>query len=121
VFALVALALAAVGIYGVTSYVVRQRTREIGTRLALGARPRDIAWLVVSRGGFLGIVGVVIGLAGGLLAARSLTSILYGIPTWDPRTVATAAGVLIFTSLAASYLPARRAAKTDPARTLTGN
>jgi len=120
-FALVALALAAVGIYGVTSCLVRQRTREIGTRLALGARPRDIAWLVVSRGGLLGIAGVVIGLGAGLIAARSLTAMLYGIPAWDPRTMTTAAAVLIGTSLAASYVPARRAAKTDPARTLSGN
>ena len=120
-FALVALTLAAIGIYGVTSYVVRQRTREIGTRLALGALPSDIAWLVVSRGGLLGVLGVALGLAAGLVAARSLTTILYGIPPWDPRTVATAAIVLLVTSVAASFVPARRAAKTDPARTMTGN
>jgi putative ABC transport system permease protein len=121
VFAIVALALAAIGIYGVTSYVVRQRTREIGTRLALGARPGDILWLIVRGGGMLGLIGVALGLGAGLLAARSLTSILYGVSTWDPRTMTTAAVALITTALLASYLPARRASRTDPARTLTGN
>ena len=121
VFAVVAVTLAAVGIYGVMSYVVRQRTREIGTRLALGARPNDILWLVVRGGGVLGLIGVALGLGAGLFAARSLTSILYGIPTWDPRTVTTAAVALVATALVASYLPARRAARTDPARTLTGS
>ena len=121
VFAMVALALAAIGIYGVTSYVVRQRTREIGTRLALGARPGDIRWLIVRGAGVLGMIGVALGLGAGLLAARSLTSILYGIPIWDPRTVAAVAVALVTTAVVASYLPARRASRTDPARTLTGN
>jgi predicted permease len=120
-FAVLALALAAVGIYGVTASLVRQRTREIGTRLALGARPADIAWLVLSRGAVLGLAGVALGLGTGLVATRSLKTLLYGVETWDPRTMALAAFLLVATSIAASYLPARRAAKTDPARTLTGS
>jgi predicted permease len=120
-FALLALALAAVGIYAVTAALVRQRTREIGTRLALGARPADIAWLVLRRGALLGLAGVALGLGAGLVAARSLRTLLYGVDTWDPRTLTLAACVLVTTSIAASYWPARRAAKTDPARTLTGN
>jgi putative ABC transport system permease protein len=120
-FALLALTLSAVGIYGVTASLVRQRTREIGMRLALGARPGDIAWLVLSRGALLGVTGATLGLGTGLIAARSLRTLLYGVETWDPRTMALAAFVLVTTSVAASYLPARRAAKTDPARTLTGS
>jgi len=120
-FALLALTLSAVGIYGVTASLVRQRTHEIGMRLALGARPGDIAWLVLSRGALLGVTGATLGLGTGLIAARSLRTLLYGVETWDPRTMVLAAFVLVTTSVAASYLPARRAAKTDPARTLTGS
>jgi putative ABC transport system permease protein len=118
-FALIALTLAGVGIYGVLSHAVRQRTREIGTRLALGARPRDILLLVMRWGTTLAIGGVVLGGAAGLLAARSLKSMLYGVTTTDPRVLAGAIGVLIVTALAASLIPARRASRTDPARTLS--
>jgi putative ABC transport system permease protein len=118
IFAAVALALAAVGIYGVMSYVVRQRTREIGTRVALGATTGDIVWLVMRQGATIACVGTVLGLAAGLAAARSLASILFGVSASDPATLALAAGSLIVTTMAACYLPARRASLVDPARTL---
>ena len=119
VFAAIALLLAGVGIYGVLSHAVRLRTREIGTRLALGARPRDILWLVMRWGTVLAITGVAIGGVAGLAAAQSLKSMLYGVTTTDPRVLAGAVVVLIVTALAASVIPARRASKTDPARTLS--
>ena len=118
VFAAIALVLAGVGIYGVLSHAVRQRTREIGTRLALGARPRDILWLVMRWGAALAVAGVALGGMAGLAATRSLQSLLYGVTTSDPATMAFAAGVLLLTALGASFVPARRAARTDPARTL---
>ncbi|HEY2012379.1 MAG TPA: FtsX-like permease family protein [Bryobacteraceae bacterium] len=118
VFAATALALAAVGIYSVMSYAVRQRTREIGTRVALGATRRDIAWLVMRQGVEIAAAGTAIGLAAGLVAARSLGSVLYGISSSDPATLAAAAAILVATTMAACYLPARRAARVDPARTL---
>jgi len=98
--------------------VVRQRTREIGTRVALGASRGDIAWLVMRQGVEIAAVGTGIGLAGGLIAARSLGSILYGISASDPITLSLAAAVLVVTTMASCYLPARRAARVDPARTL---
>jgi predicted permease len=119
VFAAIALLLAGVGIYGVLSHAVRLRTREIGTRLALGARPLDILWLVMRWGTALAIAGVVIGGVAGLAAAQSLKSMLYGVTTTDPRVLAGAAALLIVTALAASVIPARRASRTDPARTLS--
>ena len=118
VFAVIALVLAGVGIYGVLSHAVRQRTREIGTRLALGARPRDIHWLVMRWGAVLAVGGVAVGGMAGLVATRSLQSLLYGVTSSDPWTMAGAVGVLLLTALAASFVPARRAARTDPARTL---
>jgi putative ABC transport system permease protein len=118
VFAAIALVLAGVGIYGVLSHAVRQRTREIGTRLALGARPVDILWLVMRWGAALAIAGVALGGLAGLAATRSLQSLLYGVTTSDPAAMAFAAGVLLLTALGASFVPARRAARTDPARTL---
>jgi putative ABC transport system permease protein len=118
VFAAVALALAAVGIYGVMSYVVRQRTREIGTRVALGATTRDIVWLVMKQGGAIALAGTAIGLGAGLVAARSLGTILYGVSATDPMTLAIAAGALVLVTMTACYLPARRASLIDPARTL---
>ena len=117
-FAGIALALAAVGIYGVMSYVVGQRTREIGTRMALGAVRSDILWLVMRQGAAIAAVGTGIGLAAGLLAARSLRSILYGVSSADPLILAGSAVVLGATTLAACYVPARRAVAVDPARTL---
>jgi putative ABC transport system permease protein len=118
VFAATALALAAVGIYGVMSYVVRQRTREIGTRVALGATRSDIVWLVMRQGAGITILGITIGLVTGLVAARMLGSMLFETSASDPITLGLAAIVLAATTMAACYLPARRAAQVDPARTL---
>jgi putative ABC transport system permease protein len=118
VFAVIALALAAIGIYGVMAYVVRQRTREIGTRIALGATTRDIVWLVMRQGVLIAGLGAIVGGVAAAAAARLLQSILFGTPPSDPATYAAAAMVLITTTMAACYLPARRAARVDPARTL---
>jgi predicted permease len=118
VFAATALALAAIGIYGVMSYVVRQRTREIGTRIALGATRVDIVWLIMRQGAVIAAGGAAIGLLAGVAAARSLGSILYGVTPADPATMAAATTVLVGAILAACYVPARRAAAVDPARTL---
>ncbi len=117
-FALLALALSAVGIYGVMSYSVRRRTRELGTRLALGASRGDIVALVMRQAAAIAASGLAIGVLGGLAAARALSAILYGVPPWDPLALGAAASVLVATALAASYLPARRASRLDPARTL---
>jgi putative ABC transport system permease protein len=119
VFAIVALALAAIGVYGVMAYAVRQRTREIGTRLALGATEQGIAWMVMREGSAIILAGLAIGLTIGLISARSLRAMLYSTPATDPVTLATTAGVLVATMLLACYVPARRAATVDPARTLT--
>jgi ABC-type antimicrobial peptide transport system permease subunit len=118
VFAATALVLAAVGIYGVMSYVVRQRTREIGTRIALGATRIDIVWLIMRQGTVIAACGAGVGLLAGVAAARSLSSILYGVTPADPATMAAATAVLVGAILAACYIPARRAAGVDPARTL---
>jgi ABC-type antimicrobial peptide transport system permease subunit len=100
------------------SYVVGQRTREIGTRMALGAVSADILWLVMRQGAVIAAAGTGIGLAIGLVAARALRSILFGVSSADPIILAGAAAVLVATTLAACYLPARRAVAVDPARTL---
>jgi predicted permease len=118
VFAATALTLAAIGIYGVMSYVVRQRTREIGTRIALGATQGSIVWLIMRQGAIIAGSGAGAGLLVGFLAARSLSSILYGVRPSDPATMAIATAVLVGAILAACYIPARRAAAVDPARTL---
>jgi putative ABC transport system permease protein len=118
-FAAIALALAAIGIYGMMAYSVRRRTREIGTRVALGANRGDIIRLVMREGGIVTAAGVFVGLAAGLLAARSLSAVLYGVPPADPLSLLAAAIVLSLTGMAACYVPARRAARVDPARTLT--
>ncbi|HEY8258257.1 MAG TPA: ABC transporter permease [Gemmatimonadales bacterium] len=118
-FAATALVLAAVGIYGVMSYVVGQRSREIGTRIALGAAPRDILWMVLRQGAIIAATGTAAGVAIGLLAARSLRSILYGVSSADPLILIGAAATLVATALVACWLPARRAVAVDPARTLS--
>jgi putative ABC transport system permease protein len=118
IFAGTALLLAGVGIYGVMSYVVKQRTREIGTRVALGATRGDILWLIMRQGAAIAFAGAVIGVGAGVVAARSLTSILYDVAPWDPVSIGGATLVLIVAVLAACYVPARRAAEVDPVRTL---
>ena len=117
-FAAIALVLAAIGVYGVMSYSVRRRTRELGTRLALGASPRDIMRLVLRQAGVLAIVGLTVGTAATLVLARTLSSLLFGVPPWDPVTLVSAGALLALATLAASYLPARRAARVDPASIL---
>jgi putative ABC transport system permease protein len=118
VFAATSLALAAIGIYGVMSYAVRQRTREIGTRIALGATRRNILWLVLQQGAMIAAVGTVVGLATGLVTTRFLSSILYGVSGSDPLTLSAAVVLLVITIMLACYIPARRAASVDPAKTL---
>ena len=118
VFAVTSLALAAIGIYGVMSYAVRQRTREIGTRIALGATRTNILWLVLQQGALIAAVGTVVGLATGLATTRFLSSILYGVSGTDPLTLSVAVVLLVITIMLACYVPARRAASVDPAKTL---
>ena len=118
VFALAALALAAVGIYGVMAHSVRQRTREIGTRVALGASASNIVWLVMREGVLVAGLGAVLGSAAGIATARSLSALLYGTSPADPLTLAASAFVLVIVALLACYIPARRATRIDPVRTL---
>jgi predicted permease len=113
-FALIALVLATAGLYGVISYLVAQRTREIGIRVALGARTRDVVWLVMRQGGRLTAVGIAVGIAGALALSRVMESLLYGVSARDPLTVGGLAALLGAVALTATWLPARRAARVDP-------
>jgi putative ABC transport system permease protein len=117
-FAVLALVLAAVGLYGVLAYSVSLRTREIGVRVALGADPRSIARMVVRQGFVLTMVGVAAGLAAAFGLTRLMASLIYGVTATDPLTFAGVALALIVVSLAASYLPARRAAQVAPMEAL---
>jgi len=114
VFAAVAMALAAVGIYGVMSFAVTQRTREIGLRIALGARPRDVIRMVVGRGMLLTSIGAASGLALSLALTRLMSGMLFGVGAKDPLTFASVSLLLAGVALLACYIPARRAAKVDP-------
>lgn len=113
-FAVSALFLAALGLYGVTSYVVAQRTSEIGIRMALGARPSQVLALVERQGMLLVLVGLAIGTASGLLLARLMTSLLFRVSPSDPVALLAGAATLAVVSLVACYIPARRAARVDP-------
>ena len=114
VLAVVALVLAAVGIFSVMNYAVTQRTTEIGIRMALGAEARDVFRLIVGHAAKLVAIGAAIGVAGAMLSTRALGSLLYGVKPTDPWTFAAIVAVIGGTALLASYLPARRAAKVDP-------
>jgi len=113
-FAALALALASVGIYGVISYLVSQRTQEIGIRLALGARRADVLRLILTQGTKMAGLGVLIGLAASLLLTRLMAKMLYGVSPSDPLTFFAVAAILTLVALAASYIPARRAMRVDP-------
>ena len=113
-FAAIALLIAAIGIYAVLAYSVTQRTREIGLRIALGAEPANVLRLVVGEGLKVGLIGLAIGLIGALMAGRALSSIVYGLSVRDPATFATVTIALILITVAACFIPARRASKVDP-------
>jgi len=114
VFGAIALSLAAVGVYGVLSYAVSQRRHEIGVRLALGALPGQVRRIILREGAVIGAIGTVTGVAGALALSRALQALVFGTSTRDPFVFAAVALVLLGVVLAASYLPARRATRSDP-------
>jgi predicted permease len=121
IFAMVALALAAVGIYGVISYSVTLRQQEIGVRMALGASSNNVLALVLREGGLLAVAGTLVGLVGAYFATGLVQSWLFGIGRADVATIAETAGVLVAIALLASYLPARRASRVDPLVAMRGD
>lgn len=117
-FGALALLLAVVGVYGVTAQAARQRTREIGIRLALGATRRDVVWDMVRQGLVAVVLGLGLGTAAAVLAARALDSLLFGVTASDPATLAAVSGVLVTAAALASWLPAARGARVDPVSSL---
>jgi putative ABC transport system permease protein len=114
VFAAIALVLAAVGIYGVISYSVRQRTQEIGVRMALGAKSSDVLSLTVIESLKPVLTGMAVGLALSAAVSRLMETLVYQVPVKDPYTFAVVTAVLLVSAILAAYAPARRAAKVDP-------
>lgn len=117
-FGLVALVLAAVGLYGVMASAVREQTRDIGVRMALGATPGQVRAEVLRRAMAVTLIGTAVGLGCALLTSRVIASLLFQVSPTDPIAVASACGVLIVVALIAAYLPARHASRVDPARAL---
>jgi ABC-type antimicrobial peptide transport system permease subunit len=117
-FAVVALLLAALGVYGVMAQSVAQRRREIGIRIALGARGRQVMWLLVRQGAAIAVAGVAAGLVLAFLASRVLSGLLYGVSVTDAATYAAVAALLFAVAVAACLAAARRAVSVDPAETL---
>ena len=114
IFAVLAVTIAAVGVYAVLSFGVAQRTREIGVRMALGAQPREVVAMVLGGGLRLALVGIALGAAVGLVAARALDRLLFHVTPGDPLTLGVVAAMLVGVALLATYVPARRAARVDP-------
>jgi predicted permease len=121
VVSLLALVLGAVGLYGVLSYIVAERTREIGVRMALGAKAGEVRRMVVAQGGRVVVVGVVLGILVALAATRALGSLLFGVAALDLTTFVATTGAMLGVGLLASYLPARRASSVDPIQSLRGD
>jgi putative ABC transport system permease protein len=117
-FAVLALMLASIGIYGVMAYSVTQRTQEIGVRMALGARRADVLRLVLGLGLRLTIIGILIGLVGGFVSTRLMASLLFEVSAANPLAFTLPAALLAVVTMLAAYLPARRAASIDPMRAL---
>lgn len=117
-FGVLALALAAVGIYGILAYSVSRRTSEIGIRMALGAQPGMVLGMVLREASWIAGMGIVVGLGAALGIGRLIASLLYGLKAWDPATLAGAAGLLAVTALAAGWIPAQRAAGVQPMEAL---
>ena len=114
VFAALALVLSSVGIYGVVSYMVGQRTHEIGIRMALGAQQSDVLKIVLGQGAMMALAGVVAGLIGAIVLTRLMTKMLFNVSPTDPLTLVGVSVILTLVALVACYAPARRAMKTDP-------
>jgi ABC-type antimicrobial peptide transport system permease subunit len=111
---IVALMLGVIGIYGATSYIVSQRTSEIGVRLALGAEPKTVANMIVRQGGVVALIGTAVGLAGAWAGSRLIESLLYGVSPRDPRVFGATTVILFSVALLACWLPGRRAARLNP-------
>jgi putative ABC transport system permease protein len=114
IFAGVALALASIGVYGIMSYMVNERTHEIGIRMALGARRNDVLRMVLRQSAVLAVIGLMLGLAGALALSRALASLVFGISTTDPGTLMGVAMLLLFVTTLAALIPARRASRVSP-------
>jgi putative ABC transport system permease protein len=114
IFAVLALILSCVGVYGVISYLAGQRTHEIGLRMALGAQRNDVLRLVLGYGAKMSLIGVAVGIAASLALTRLMAKLLFNVSAYDPLTFAAVACLLISVALAASYIPARRAMRVDP-------